>query len=214
MLGWDLDRPHVIVVVDLPFGLSRQSGARVLQHVLSLTESGVPAVVPRAHGAAALVPRTDRASLLDLGRAILRHLEDSSGVAVGAGTPCHPLRDATRSYREACTAALVARARGLREAMCFEDAGVFRFLYNQPSGDLRAFCDEQIGALGENLVETLQAYFACGTNVRRVAARLHTHYNTVAQRLRRIEALTGKDLHDADTCLSLQVALAIRNLRS
>lgn len=212
VLGWNFGQAHAVVVVDVPPGGPRDAAPRVLQYALTGDDGRVPAVVPRPHGAAALVPHADRAALAAAGRVILQHLPAGRGIAVGVGRACDPLRDAKRSYREACTAALVARARGESGPTFFDDVGVFRFLYNQPLGELRAFCAEQLGRLGDSLVQTLEAYFVCGGNVRRVAATLHTHYNTVANRLRRIERLTGKDLQDADACLSLQVALAIRKL--
>lgn len=60
---------------------------------------------------------------------------------------------------------------------------------------------------GSELLETLRAWFAARFDVRRAAAALHVHPNTLRYRLRRFEQLTGADLHDPDLCLSLWLQL-------
>jgi DNA-binding PucR family transcriptional regulator len=90
-----------------------------------------------------------------------------------------------------------------------------------PPERMREFCDRRLGVLaaydrehGAQLVETLDAYFASGRSLAAAALRLHTHRNTILYRLRRIEKLTGVDLHDPQIELELQVALRIAALLS
>jgi hypothetical protein len=45
--------------------------------------------------------------------------------------------------------------------------------------------------MGEELVETLEVYLACGSNMREAARRLHLAHRTVAYRLERVEQLLG-----------------------
>ena len=45
--------------------------------------------------------------------------------------------------------------------------------------------------MGEELVETLEVYLACGSNMRETARRLHLAHRTVAYRLERVEQLLG-----------------------
>ena len=60
------------------------------------------------------------------------------------------------------------------------------------------------------LVETLEAYFACHGNLSQTANRLHIHRNTLTYRLERIAAITQLDLDDPDARFSLQLALKLR----
>ncbi|GAB4586246.1 helix-turn-helix domain-containing protein [Nocardia sp. IFM 10818] len=57
------------------------------------------------------------------------------------------------------------------------------------------------------LLGTLRAWFDSGGSIVRVAARLHFHRNTIHQRLRRVEALTGRSCADPRTAAELYVAL-------
>ncbi|MEZ4634025.1 MAG: helix-turn-helix domain-containing protein [Caldilineaceae bacterium] len=60
------------------------------------------------------------------------------------------------------------------------------------------------------LVETLEAFFACHGNLSQTATRLHIHRNTLTYRLERIAAITRLDLDDPDARFSLQLALKLR----
>lgn len=60
------------------------------------------------------------------------------------------------------------------------------------------------------LVETLEAFFACHGNLSQTANRLHIHRNTLTYRLERIAHITQLDLDDADARFSLQLALKLR----
>ncbi len=60
------------------------------------------------------------------------------------------------------------------------------------------------------LVDTLEAFFACHGNLSQTASRLHIHRNTLTYRLERIAEITQLDLDDADARFSLQLALMLR----
>jgi purine catabolism regulator len=60
------------------------------------------------------------------------------------------------------------------------------------------------------LVETLEAFFACHGNLSQTANRLHIHRNTLTYRLERISTITQLDLDDPDARFSLQLALKLR----
>jgi purine catabolism regulator len=60
------------------------------------------------------------------------------------------------------------------------------------------------------LVDTLEAFFACHGNLSQTANRLHIHRNTLTYRLERISAITQLDLDDPDARFSLQLALKLR----
>ncbi|HEX6868114.1 MAG TPA: helix-turn-helix domain-containing protein [Candidatus Limnocylindrales bacterium] len=66
---------------------------------------------------------------------------------------------------------------------------------------------------GEELIETLQAYFDTGENVTAAARRLHLATRTVAYRLEKIENILGHPL-DAQDGRRLSIALMVHRLRS
>ena len=82
---------------------------------------------------------------------------------------------------------------------------------------LAEFYQELLGPLVEydrqkraDLVQTLDSYIAAGNSPSETAACLHLHRNTVLYRLQRIAEISGHRLDDPQTCLSLQVALRLR----
>ena len=60
------------------------------------------------------------------------------------------------------------------------------------------------------LVQTLDAFFACHGNLSQTATRLHIHRNTLTYRLEQIANITQLDLDDPDARFSLQLALKLR----
>lgn len=64
------------------------------------------------------------------------------------------------------------------------------------------------------LVETLEAWLECGGSVGRTAARLGCHRNTVFNRLRRLERLTGRSLSRPRELVDLVLALEVLRLSS
>jgi purine catabolism regulator len=60
------------------------------------------------------------------------------------------------------------------------------------------------------LVETLEAFFACHGNLSQTAHRLHIHRNTLTYRLEQIAQITQLNLDDPDARFSLQFALKLR----
>jgi DNA-binding PucR family transcriptional regulator len=64
-----------------------------------------------------------------------------------------------------------------------------------------------------NLVGTLRTFVGAGFNVAKSAGVLHVHPNTVAYRLRRVEELTGRDVHELDDLLVLILSLKHATLK-
>ena len=58
-----------------------------------------------------------------------------------------------------------------------------------------------------DLVRTLRAYFAAGSNASEAADRMFLHRNSMLYRLERIGKLTGLDLKDPRVALALQLGL-------
>ncbi len=127
----------------------------------------------------------------------------------------------TGGMRRCCGEARSALRRGGRAdgpaiCLCFSELGLDRLLYaDDPQAEACRLAGDMLGPLlaepekyGE-LLTTLSCYFRCMGNLKRVSEALHTHYNTVSYRLRQVQELTGRDLHDPDDRFLLELALRI-----
>jgi PucR C-terminal helix-turn-helix domain len=75
-------------------------------------------------------------------------------------------------------------------------------------GPLEAYAERR----SSGLLETLDAFLACGLDRRRTAEQLHVHPNTLDYRLRRVAELTSLDPGDPRDLVMLELALARRKL--
>jgi purine catabolism regulator len=141
-------------------------------------------------------------------------------IRVGVGRLASGIEELAERYREACQALMIGRRLFAAQPVTyFGELGIYRLLFHlHGSEDARAFYDEALGALldydrrtDNELVETLEAYFACNGNLSEAARRLHLHRNSLLYRLERIQEVLHADLEDADIRLSLQVALKMRH---
>jgi DNA-binding PucR family transcriptional regulator len=104
----------------------------------------------------------------------------------------------------------------------FDTLGVYRYLYRFARENVLSDAYQtQIATLAAydqcrhtNLLETLETYLECGTNIADTSEQLHIHRNTVQQRLERIQSLCLLDLSQRANRLPLLVALKIYRLTS
>jgi len=100
----------------------------------------------------------------------------------------------------------------------FGDLGLYQLLTGLGSNPEAArFYRKTLGKLishddnrNAELVQTLDAFFACHGNLSQTATRLHIHRNTLTYRLEQIAHITQLDLDDPDARFSLQLALKLR----
>jgi purine catabolism regulator len=140
-------------------------------------------------------------------------------VSVGIGRPAaDPLR-IDQSFNEARRALAIGRwSRGPGHLLLFSDLGVDRLLAGVPEAEVEAYCRSVLGPLeahdlahGTSLVRTLDTYLAM-RNVALAARQLFVHYNTLKNRLVKIEEISGPFLDDPERCLSLSLALRLRRI--
>ena len=140
--------------------------------------------------------------------------------AMGLGRPVDGLIGLRDSYREARQALSMARRLADPNPLYFGELNVYRLLFQlEYSPELGAFCNEIIGSLieydrtqGTDLVETLTAYFAHKGNLSQTAEAMFVHRNTLLYRMDRIKEISGLDLDNPETRLSIQLALRARRL--
>jgi purine catabolism regulator len=141
-------------------------------------------------------------------------------LGIGIGRPVDALIGLRDSYREARQALSMARRLAEPNPLYFGDLNVYRLLFQlEYSPDLASFCQETIGKLieydraqGTDLIETLSSYFAHKSNLSQTAEALFVHRNTLLYRMERIREISGLDLDNPETRLSIQLALRANRL--
>ncbi|MGW5212193.1 helix-turn-helix domain-containing protein [Streptomyces sp. NPDC004051] len=142
--------------------------------------------------------------------------EQPPGVRVGVGSVVEGLAAVGEARRLADTAL----------SLCPETGGTVRLTEHLPaalvvsSPDLgSALADRLFGPLAhlepadaEVLLDTLATWLACDGSAQRASRRLYCHRNTVLNRLRRYEQLTGRSLSRPFDLVEVTLALTARRL--
>lgn len=114
-----------------------------------------------------------------------------------------------KPYEEAKKAAQTARIKG--DIVFYEDLLLEILLQEVPAAARaeyvrRVFKDVR---RDPSLVKTLQAYFQQQLSIKKTAAVLHIHVNTLHYRLKRIESMTGLDPRKTDGLVMLALAVTV-----
>ena len=230
--AWDLATPRAVLLADVeaiagrPFSaLAGTPEEGALRH--RLAEAARASLGPgsiiweRSREIGALVS-AGNAGHREVGAALQaeasRHLPGIV-VSVGIGRAALDPLELHRSFGEARRALSIGRwAHGPGEVTAFDDLGLDRLLVAVPESEAEAFCADLLGRLeahdaarGTALVATLETFLAT-RNAALASRQLYLHYNTLKNRLAKIEEIIGPYLEDPDRCLSLALALRLRRL--
>lgn len=185
----------------------------LLRHKHGKGEMGIPAHSYEEGVAAILAPGSEGRLAEHLPRAVQAQL------AVGVGSAKMVTR-AAESLEEARLAALVSAR--LREGALLRHSelgadGLLALLYRDKPEELQRFVEETLGALiehdmryGTHLVSTVESFVGHSGRLRETAGEIFVHRNTLAYRLQKAADLLGVELKDADTQLTIQMALRAR----
>ena len=215
LLGADLDRPHAVVVTQIQGDRTRTSQAASF---LASVHSGFSAI---HDGRLVLIlPDLEPAAAARTVRDALGHTspeEPTVGAARSAGGPASILAAHAEARRVLEGLLALGRTGEIAES---GDLGFVGLLLADRQ-DVRSFVRSALGPVLEydeqrrtQLVSTLEAYFANGSNLSRTSVDLHVHVNTVTQRLERITRLLGEEWHEPEHQLEVQLALRLNRLRS
>jgi purine catabolism regulator len=210
-----------------PFGLDEQvatlvaagDGSVEAELAQALRDEAVPALVASAGDVvSALVPGGEEEDLFALARQLHKHI---SPARLGVGRTVES-GAARRSFHEARCALEAAELGGLNGAgvATYRDLGSFQLLLSlQDDEALRLFCDSILGPIessegryGGELMRSLEAFIESNGQWEQAARKLYCHRHTLRYRMKRVEALTGRDLQNARDRIEFWLALRGREL--
>lgn len=147
--------------------------------------------------------------------ALITRLRQLATTPTGISSPFEDLAEARDAVRLAESAMDSARAGAGQLVRVFEDSPLALAATGSPellqrvARTVFARLDEQRPGDRELMLDTLAAWLDAGGSTSRAAEALFLHPNTVRQRLRRLEELTGRSMTDprqvAELCLALEV---------
>jgi sugar diacid utilization regulator len=211
-LGYDLGRPHRVVVIA---GCHGDDQADDFFHAVSRAAREVRAGSLFAARDGEVVVLADTEVPWDRFWAALAAEWHGPDCRIAVGGRRSRLEELPHSYQEAQLALKIQRAVGGREHLTlFEDLGVYQVLATaENSASIERFVHEWLGSLmdydathGAQLVMTLSEYLECGGKYDATARVLSVHRSTLKYRLRRIREVSGHELGRPDTQFNLQLA--------
>jgi PucR family transcriptional regulator, purine catabolism regulatory protein len=153
---------------------------------------------------------------LQLGQAVFEQARSeypNTLLLCGIGAAVSDLVDWRTSFRQAGQALEMSRRLEARQPLYFPDLSVYRLLFQiEHSPELILFQEEMLGPLlaqenSQDLLRTLESYFAHHGNISQTSEALFIHRNTLIYRLERIATILNQDLENPETRLALQLAL-------
>ncbi len=238
-LGWDLDRPLVVVVAQLdppepgeaPVSSRTRRGyqdrfAAAWRQVVERRGRSI-AVADFSSQVVALLPVSPDGS--DVSEVVEEALAAVRGDSGGGRRPfsagisrvvagVEALPDAYTRARKAVEVG--RRMKGTGSTTYFDRLGVRRLLSQvEDPAELDAFASEVLGTLAEDtataadLRATLQVLLDVNLNVAEAARTQHFHYNTMRYRVTKLESLLGPFSTDPQVRLDVAVALQILHMR-
>ncbi len=230
------------VVVQRPSGALGAPGPVEDALVTALREEAAPGLVASAGAyTCALVSGLPEADQFSLAGRLAERVSRALGpdLRFGVGRPAAG-GEARRSFHEArCAVEALAlgaagespangnghpngSANGHVPVANYKDLGSFQLLLSlQDDEALKLFCDSILGPIeaseghyGGELMRSLEAFIEENGQWERAARRLYCHRHTLRYRIKRVEDLTGRNLHSARDRIEFWLALRGRELVS
>ncbi|MER7073719.1 helix-turn-helix domain-containing protein [Terrabacter sp. NPDC000476] len=240
-LGWDIDRPLVVVVAETDEDDDRstrdaeevrflqQRFARAWTHAVAVRDAASP-VMGFSREVVALIGVPEGSDTDQVMRIVGEYVRvvrgDGGGgrrsFSAGVSRPIGSVADLPQAYDEALSAVTVGRQMHGDGALTHVDGlGIYRLLALIPDGtDLRRFVHESLRELATDdspeyagLRQTLGILIDTNMNVAETARLLFFHYNTLRYRIGKLEKILGPFTTDPDLRLTLALALKIHQMR-
>jgi GAF domain-containing protein len=224
-LGWDPTGEHLLVAVrclERPDAAGQHATERLLAEADQVGAAATPHPLVATHrGDVVLVwPAAAREPATRAVERLVGSLEGTVQRVVGAVVPAAPQGELASSYRMV-RGALDLAAGGTGPAVVdLHDMAIDHLLLQLDDPDrLRMFARSVLapaldydGARATALVSTVRTYLDHDLDRRAAAEALHLHPNTVLQRIRRFEALTGLRLAHPRDLMRLSAALTVSRI--
>ncbi|GAA5022706.1 PucR family transcriptional regulator [Terrabacter aeriphilus] len=240
-LGWDIDRPLVVVVAETDEDDDRstrdgeevrflqQRFARAWTHAVAVRDAASP-VMGFSREVVALIGVPEGSDTDQVMRIVGEYVRvvrgDGGGgrrsFSAGVSRPIGSVAGLPQAYDEALSAVTVGRQMHGDGALTHVDGlGIYRLLALIPDGtDLRRFVHESLRELATDdspeyagLRQTLGILIDTNMNVAETARLLFFHYNTLRYRIGKLEKILGPFTTDPDLRLTLALALKIHQMR-
>jgi purine catabolism regulator len=209
-LGIDLSAPVRVVLIrpradgrgrpnlhDVCARLEQRLDAVALRHLLKRRTSAIVALV-----------QGDGKRLHSV---IAELVDEQPGITAGIGRPLARLEAISHSLRDAEIAVHRVAQQGDGRLLDFTDFDLGTLLVSEaPAERVAPKVEELLGLLRSHpgLHEALVEYFRHELDIKRTAAAMHLHHNTLRYRLARAEELIGRSLKNPATITSIYIALA------
>lgn len=177
---------------------------------------------PRARARESPPKGTHTSNPVELARSVREELRARFGevrAAASRPAPTHMLR---RSFHEArCALEAVRLANGTApEVATYENLGAFQLLLSlQDDEALASYCESVLGPVesdegeyGDELLRSLDVFIEQNGHWEKAAQALYCHRHTLRYRIKRVEALTGRDFSHARDRIEFWLALRGREL--
>lgn len=126
------------------------------------------------------------------------------------------LKDSVTEARHALNMLHMCKRTG--QYRMYEEMGIYQLLFSiKDKNMLERIVEEQIGVLmtydqenDSEFLTTLDIYLQENCNITKTTERLYVHRNTVKYRIKRIQELLKKDIHDVNVQFNLRLAFKIQ----
>jgi purine catabolism regulator len=183
--------------------------------------SGAP-IVSHEASTAVSPPPSGESNPLELAGRIRRELQGRFGEIRAAASRPAPTHNLRRSFHEArCALEAVRLSNGSApEVASYKDLGAFQLLLSlQDDEALASYCQSVLGPVesdegeyGDELLRSLDVFIEQNGHWERAAQALYCHRHTLRYRIKRVEALTGRDFSHARDRIEFWLALRGREL--
>ena len=223
-LGCDLHRPHLVLQAAPRSGAGTQSWEEVARALEAGAGRAFPgSLFDRRDGAVrglVHLGKTDEAAALAKLREMHAGLNRSHPLAIGLSHRCEGPASFSTGFEEAqqavTAAAVISPEPGV---VSFDDLGAYKYLLRvSQDGRTRDHRGDALKKLEaydrrhrSSLLATLEEYLKRRGNIAAAAQTLFVHPNTLRQRLRRIQDLTGLDVQNEDW-LMIEIELKLLRL--
>ena len=236
-LGWDFDRPLVLLVAEYDDPPPRVPLPGQAQPPHDRFVSAWRSVMRRRDPAAAVVSLSDEVVAVmgvdadgptdaeSLARRLVTQVSGDGGggrrtFCTGTSRVVHDVADLPQAYEQARSAVRVGRwLHGPGALIGFDALGIHRLLsLVSDVGEVDSFVRDTLGPLAEpdadDLRSTLQSLLDHNLNVAETARDLVFHYNTLRYRISKLERMLGPFMTDPHLRLDLAVALQALRMSS